>query len=124
MMVVGLFVFSDSHIFFRSAWLHDTGLYERGSGQNCRPSKSETSPLRTAVAGSRKTRYALGMRPGYFIAGLALAVFAAAVLLIVAVAREPSYRGRTLSGWLEEFSVAPLDESERRSEAEQAIRAM
>jgi len=58
-------------------------------------------------------------KPALFLAGV-LGV----VLLLATVAREPSHRGRTLSSWLQQFSETPLDETQRRSEAQQAICAI
>jgi len=58
-------------------------------------------------------------KPALFLAGV-LGV----ALLLATVAREPSHRGRTLSSWLQQFSETPLDETQRRSEAQQAICAI
>jgi HEAT repeat protein len=52
----------------------------------------------------------------------------ATMLVVVALlgtwSREPSYRGRPLTSWLEQYSDAALNEVQRRSEAGKAIQAI
>jgi hypothetical protein len=59
------------------------------------------------------------------IIGLVLAALVLGLVVVFASwSRDPSYRGRTLTSWLKQYSDAPLDEIQRRSEAETAIRAI
>jgi HEAT repeat protein len=53
-------------------------------------------------------------------------VLIAAVIGIILMlsAREPRYRGRSLTSWLQQCYETPLNESQRLAEAQQAVRAM
>ena len=44
--------------------------------------------------------------------------------VVLSFLREPHYRGRSLSSWLQQCSDTPLDETQRLAEAQTAIRAM
>jgi len=56
---------------------------------------------------------------------LFLVMMAAAIgILLIRSAREPSYRGRTLTSWLRQCVDTPLDETQRLQTAENAVRAI
>ena len=57
---------------------------------------------------------------------LLLTLFAIAVAGVIFVLRttEPSYHGRTLTGWLQQCYDTPLMESEKLGEAQGAVRAI
>jgi HEAT repeat protein len=46
------------------------------------------------------------------------------VLVLVICEREPRYHGRTLISWLRQYCYTPLDESQRRQEAQNAVSAI
>jgi HEAT repeat protein len=46
------------------------------------------------------------------------------VLVLVICFREPRYHGRTLTSWLQQYDYTPLNESQRRQEAQDAVRAI
>jgi HEAT repeat protein len=46
------------------------------------------------------------------------------VLVVVICEREPRYHGRTLTSWLRQYCYTPLDESQRRQEAQNAVSAI
>lgn len=59
------------------------------------------------------------------IIGLVLAALILGVIVVVGSwSREPSYRGRTLTSWLRQYSGAPRDYTQPTSEAAVAIRAI
>ena len=45
-------------------------------------------------------------------------------IILMLSAREPRYRGRSLTSWLQQCYETPLNESQRLAEAQQAVRAM
>lgn len=57
------------------------------------------------------------------VIGLVILV-AVGVLIVLLRAGEPGYRGRTLTSWLQQCSDAPLMETQRLSEAQEAVRAI
>jgi len=50
--------------------------------------------------------------------------FAGILILIFLAHREPSFKGRTLTSWLKQWWDAPLDDSKRLTEAQDAVRAI
>jgi hypothetical protein len=46
------------------------------------------------------------------------------VLVVVICEREPRYHGRTLISWLQQYDYTPLNESQHRQEAQDAVRAI
>jgi HEAT repeat protein len=64
-----------------------------------------------------------GMRKPSITIGLTV-VFVAGFLFVFLHAREPRYQGRTLTSWLEQCSDTPLMETQRLTEAQEAVRAI
>ena len=63
--------------------------------------------------------------PRFKILGLTAGVLVLGLLLVTAArGSEPKYRGRTLSSWLQQYSDASLEETQRLAQAEMAIRAI
>jgi HEAT repeat protein len=59
------------------------------------------------------------------IAGIALGALVLALVAIAAMhGREPRYRGRSLTSWLEQCSDTPLMETQRLAQAQDAVRAI
>lgn len=59
------------------------------------------------------------------ILGFGLLVLIVATVAVLAWwSREPSYRGRRLTSWLQQVYDTPLSETQRLSEAQSAVRAI
>src|ERR1035437_5324187 len=56
----------------------------------------------------------------FFLAALILG----SIVVLASRSRDPSYGGRTLTAWLQNYSDAALDKVQRRSRCEEAIRAI
>ena len=57
--------------------------------------------------------------------GLAIAVSALAVILVIASrSAEPTYKGRPLISWLAQCSATPLNETQRLAQAQAAVRTI
>jgi HEAT repeat protein len=61
-----------------------------------------------------------GRSVGFLLAALILG----SIVALASRSRDPSYGGRTLTSWLKDYSDAALDEVQRRSRCEEAIRAI
>ena len=57
---------------------------------------------------------------GFVLVALVLGL----ITVLASRSREPSYGGRTLGAWLKDYSDAALDEVQRRSRCEEAVRAI
>jgi len=55
---------------------------------------------------------------------IALVLALSGIILLPMYPREPRFQGRTLTSWLQQCNDTPLDETQRLSEAQTAVRAM
>ena len=60
------------------------------------------------------------MKPRFILILFVLVIFG----VLIAGTRDPRYHGRTLTHWLQQYSNTPLDESQRRQEAQNAVIAI